>query len=49
MESMWPDIYHELQLQRDWQEYAEACFTHDADEPVVVHAAELAAEPAVSH
>lgn len=28
---------------RDWQEYTEACLTHDLDEPVVLHAAELAA------
>lgn len=34
--------YHEAQMQRDWQEYADACLTHDTDEPVVVQASSLA-------
>jgi hypothetical protein len=39
----WLDVRHEVLLQRDWAGYAEACLTHDNDEPVVEHAAELAA------
>jgi hypothetical protein len=42
-QSLWPDVNHELLVQRDWAEYAEACLTHDADEPCVRHAAELLA------
>ncbi len=37
---------HELDEQLaelDWRGYADACFTQDRDEPVVEHAAELAA------
>lgn len=34
---------HEALLEREWEEYAEACLEHDLDEPVVEHARELAA------
>lgn len=27
---------------QDWEEYAAACLTHDIQEPIVAHAAELA-------
>lgn len=32
---------HEALVERDWAEYAEACLTHDREEPVVLHAKEL--------
>lgn len=38
--------HHELLLQREWQEYADACLTHDRDEPALMHATQLAHDPA---
>jgi hypothetical protein len=35
---------HDLLIARDWREYAEACLTHDPDEPAVQHAADLVCE-----
>jgi hypothetical protein len=35
---------HDLLTARDWSEYAEACLTHDPDEPAVHHAADLVYE-----
>jgi hypothetical protein len=39
----WSEVFGEVLIQRDWQEYADACLTNDPGEPVVAHAAELAA------